>query len=343
MKREFYLDLARSGLRMPIGAHLVLREHADADEILLDGPRLGAVVAAAARRFATPLAFPLMDLTLEKTALLAARSIPAADINAYHFRDAAIDGCATPLIPRMRATCAAIQYLAGRADLLAVGMAIGPFSLATKLVADPITPVFLAGAGATAAEEAEVRLFERVLEVGQDVILEYLRAQIEAGAKAIIICEPAANQVYFSPKQLAQSYAVFERYVLAPNRRVRRLLADAGVDLIFHNCGELFAGMLERFTTLDPAVLSLGSSRVLWEDAARVPKTTVLYGNLPTKRFYSDALLSLAEVRRIKRELSRQMDATGHPFIMGSECDVLSVPECERTIQAKVDEFLNRE
>ncbi len=66
MEREFYLDLAASGLRMPIGTHLVLHEQAHPEEILLDGPRLGEVLIETAHRYTTPLAVPLMDLTLEK-------------------------------------------------------------------------------------------------------------------------------------------------------------------------------------------------------------------------------------------------------------------------------------
>jgi hypothetical protein len=34
------------------------------------------------------------------------------------------------------------------------------------------------------------------------------------------------------------------------------------------------------------------------------------------------------------------MRDVGHPFILGSECDVLSVPGYEQTIKAKVEEFL---
>lgn len=41
--RQYYLGLAHSGLRMPIGTDLVLHEHADAGEIVLDGHRLGQV------------------------------------------------------------------------------------------------------------------------------------------------------------------------------------------------------------------------------------------------------------------------------------------------------------
>jgi uroporphyrinogen-III decarboxylase len=182
-----------------------------------------------------------------------------------------------------------------------------------------------------------------MLGLAMEVILQYLKAQIAAGAKAIIICEPAANKVYFSPNQLAKSYGVFDRFVMEPNRRIKEFLATHGVDLIFHDCGELLDGMVRRFTTLDPVILSLGSSRKLWEDAALVPKTTILYGNLPTKRFYSDALISLAEVRRLSVELIDRMRAVEHPFILGSECDVLSVPGHERTIMEKVEAFLEAE
>ena len=37
----------------------------------------------------------------------------------------------------------------------------------------------------------------------------------------------------------------------------------------------------------------------------------------------------------------RRMAATGHPHILGSECDVLSVPGREAAIMAKVDAFVN--
>jgi hypothetical protein len=128
------------------------------------------------------------------------------------------------------------------------------------------------------------------------------------------------------------SYEIFDRYVMQPNRQIKDLLAAHNVDLIFHDCGELLDGMIQRFVTLDPAILSLGGSRLLWQDATLVPKSTVLYGNLPTKKFYSDQLVSCADVRRMTIELTQRMRDVGHPFILGSECDVLSVPGCERVI-----------
>jgi uroporphyrinogen-III decarboxylase len=340
MERQYYLDLAAAGSRMPIGTHLVLHEHADHERIVLDGQKLGRVVEESARRFRMPFAFPLMDLKLEKEALLLARGVAADKVDTYHFASVPEDDGALRLTEKMVAVCESIGYIAAETDLVPVGMGIGPFSLMTKLISDPITPVFLAGDGATGEDDEEVALVERLLEFASKTIRFYLDAQIQAGAKAIILCEPAANKVYFSPIQLAQSYDVFERYVMVLNREIRAQLAAAGVDLIFHDCGELLDGMVQRFTTLDPAMMSLGSSRLLWEDAALVPKSTVLYGNLPTKQFYSDELFSVAKVRQLSDDLTRRMQATGHPFILGSECDVLSVPGHELSIKAKVEEFL---
>ncbi len=339
MDRQYYLDLAAQGLRMPIGTHLVLHEHADHGEILLDGGRLGGVVVETASRFETPMAVPLMDLKLEKEAMLASLGIPSSEIESYHFKEPPPAYPAFQPTPRMLATCEAISRVSQTSGLLPMGMGIGPFSLMTKLIADPITPVYLAGSGLGPDDDPEVALVERVIELSTRVILDYLGTQIDAGAKAIIVCEPAANLVYFSPNQLDNSYEIFDRYVTGPMRRVKAMLDSHGVDLIFHDCGELTTGMVERFATLDAAMISFGCSRTLWEDAALIPKTTVLYGNLPTKNFISSQL-TVAEVERLAAQLLHRMQATGHPFILGSECDVLSVPGKEREILDKVDAFM---
>lgn len=340
MKRHYYLDLAASGLRMPVATHLILHEHADAKQIMSDGRRLGQVLEETARRYKTPIAVPLMDLTLEKAALLTAMGVAEKEIDSYHFDEPPVSHPDVRLTPRMVATCDALRYIATETDLLPVGMSIGPFSLMTKLIADPISPVYLAETGASREEEPEIAIVEETLKLALEVILFYIKSQIEAGAKAIFLCEPAANIVYFSPSMLEKSYDVFDRYVLEPNRQIKELLENHDVDLIFHDCGELTDEMIRRFASLDPAMLSLGSSRKLWQDAALLPKTTVLYGNLPSKHFYSDEQMSVIKVRTLAEELLEKMSATGHPFILGSECDILSVPQCEVGIRSKVDAFM---
>jgi len=63
----------------------------------------------------------------------------------------------------------------------------------------------------------------------------------------------------------------------------------------------------------------------------------VLYGNLPSKLFYSDETMPLARVAQDAADLAARMAACGHPFILGTECDTLHVPEHAATIRAKVD------
>jgi uroporphyrinogen-III decarboxylase len=243
----------------------------------------------------------------------------------------------------MDATLGAIRYIATKTELMPVGMLIGPFSLMTKLVADPISPVALAGAGMTAEDEPAIAVVDACLDLALAAVLRSAKAQIAAGAKAIIVCEPAANVVYLSPRLLRSNPDLLARFVLRPNMAVRKLLDEAGVDLIFHDCGELLSGMVAAFAeNLHPVIFSLGSSRKLWEDAAVVPKDIVLYGNLPSKTFYSDAAMPIETVRERTEDLVRRMAGVGHPFILGTECDVLHVHESAETIRRKVDAMILR-
>ncbi|MCL1909447.1 MAG: uroporphyrinogen decarboxylase family protein [Kiritimatiellaeota bacterium] len=335
-----FLTLSASGHCAPIGTHLVLHDKPNADKIPLDGEALGRLFVETAERFGTSLAVPLMDLAIEKAALLGQLGVPENEIETFHFAAPPADPGPPRLTPRMKTVCEALTHVAAQPGLISCGMGIGPFSLMTKLVADPITPIYLAGMGMTGEDEPEVAVAERCLELGLRLILAYVEAQCDAGAKAFYMCEPAANIVYFSPKQLEETdYAVFEKFVMAPVREIAALLRRKGVEFVFHNCGELTDEMVRRFGTLDISVLSLGSSRKLWEDAALIPKNIVLYGNLPTKRFYSPAL-PVAEVTHIAEDLVAKMTETRHPFILGSECDILAVPGAEHEILPKVEALL---
>ena len=313
MLRNTLLELAASGARFPLGTDLVVHEADDPEVILEDGERLGRVVERAAERWNIPLGIPLMDL------------------------EHSADGES----PRYHALLDAIRYIAGHTKLMPCAMLIGPFSLATKLASDPITAVALAARGMSAEEEPLVRGIDDALSEAERRVLLTLRAILSAGAQAVIICEPAANIAYFSPRQLRGNAGIFEKYVMAPNLRLKSELDRAGAALIFHDCGELTPEMVRAFAhEIHPEMLSLGSSRKLWEDAALVPRDVVLYGNLPTKTFYCDTTTPDDAVRQRTGELLQRMRDCGHPFILGSECDVLHVPEHSQTIRRKVDLML---
>ncbi|MCC6681960.1 MAG: hypothetical protein IT445_13755 [Phycisphaeraceae bacterium] len=349
MSRQLFLDLARSGLAMPIGTDLLLHEQPDAEAVLLDGDRLGKLTAAAAARYGTMLAVPLMDLRIEKQAIGRALGMAEMDIETMMIsqplsveRIAAADRylIESPT-PRMWATEQAIRYVAEHTELLPIGMCIGPFSLTVKLLADPIMPVYSLAAGAMAEDDPEVALLLSVMDLSRRVVLTYVRRQIAAGARAMFICEPAANVVFLSPRQMADHPAdrpdALDRCVMQPLHMLAELLREAQVDMLLHDCGELCDQIVRRLGhDIHPAVLSLGSPRKLWEDARLVPDDVVLYGNLPSKRFYSDQDLPVAQVQAMIDELRSKMAVTGQPYILGTECDVLHVPQFAQTIRDKV-------
>jgi Uroporphyrinogen decarboxylase (URO-D) len=349
MIRQFYLDLAAHGLRMPIGADLVMHEESDPETVRNNGQALGRVIGKTARRWGTPLAIPLMDLRLEKTDLLAMAGVSATEAEAFHFTSPLDETVLATLCGEQTAAlCAgsiardqALAYIGTQPDLVSVGMAIGPFSLITRLMADPITATALSGSGIEAEDSDEVKLLWQCLRVSEAAVLRSMRSQIRHGAKAIMICEPTACSAFISPRQLKAGSNLFERLVMEPNLRLKAALTEAGCDLIFHDCGELIDPMVEAFAQrLHPVILSLGSSRKLWQDAHLVPKDVVLYGNLPTKSFYSDGAMPVEEVIRRTDELVANMKACGHPHIVGSECDVLFVADAQETIGKKVDAMM---
>lgn len=346
MERSFYLDLSRRALCMPIGTDLVLNEEAEPEKVRNDGAALGQVIARAARRWGTPLAVPLMDLRLEKIDLLAMAGVTAQEAEAFHFRQPLTDGQMAALLGEQTAPlCAgsaardqALDFITTQTDLIAVGMAIGPFSLTTRLMDDPISAAALWGGGMEPEDAPEVQLLLQCLQIAEAAVQRAVASQIAHGARAIMVCEPTASTAFISPRQMRAGSNLFERLVMEPNLRVKAALEAAGCDLIFHDCGELIDPMVEAFAQrLHPVMLSLGSSRKLWEDARLVPDDVVLFGNLPSKSFYSDGAMPVDEVARRSEELLKQMKACGHAHILGSECDVLYVPEAREAILAKVE------
>lgn len=344
MDKQFYLDLAHRGVRMPIATHLVLHEHPDPEAILLDGERLARVMVDTAERFGLPLALPVMDLTLEKDLLLHHLGVPPEQRAGYHFRQPpapALAGRIGPgmdlrVSPRIQANCRALSSIRAAGQKLPVGMSIGPFSLLTKLLQDPITPLYEAGLGTSPRDDEDVALLHTLLGLAETVVQATCAAQIQAGARAIFLCEPAANLVFFSPNQVRENPAVFDTFVIEPNRRLKAMLDAHDTDLLFHDCGALIPEMVQALGRLEPRLISFGSPVRLWEVEPFVPRDVVLFGNLPTKKFYSDAEVPLGEVAALVAEIEDRLRPSGHPFIIGSECDVLSVPGYESGILAKV-------
>lgn len=345
MNRAYFMDMAAKGSCIPLATHLVLHEKENAEALLLAGKELGKVVEEASKRFGSEIAVPVMDLTIEKEALVNILAPDTEDTGTFHFSEPPneaminrVEAVLDDKLPKsMQAQCDAIRYIAEETDLLATGMTIGPFSLMTKLMDDPVVAVCLLGMGMTAEDEPSVEMVARCMELAVRVILLYLQKQIDAGAKIIIMPEPAANSVFVSPNQIADGSDVFDHCVMDNLYRIKKLLTDNDVAWIFHDCGELTDEMLLKFSELKPEVLSLASTVELPEVAKLVSKDIVLYGNLPSKKFYSDSLFSRDQVIETSQKLIQQMKDADHPFILGTECDVLHVDGCDETIKQKIE------
>lgn len=343
--RGLFLNLARRELRFPIATDLSLHEHPDPESARRDPALLGQIIAASAARWQNPLAVPLMDLRLEKADLLNAFGVPEDEAEAFHFSERP----PSELPPRMflpahAAAIGAIGWIRDHTQLIPCGMSIGPFSLMTRLLSDPITPLALLARGLGADGDPGIGIAQRAMQLAVQTVHRSVEAQLRAGAQVVIVCEPSASIAYLSPRQLRQGSTLFEDFVLKPNRALRDLIHAGGALLFFHDCGELTDDMVRAFAQdIRPEVLSLGSSRDLAADAALVPEDVVLYGNLPTRRFYSDGALPPEEVRRLTCELLRRVRATGHAHIPGSECDVLHVPGTSGAIAEKLSILMTAE
>jgi len=344
MNRTHFLEMAAKGCCIPMATHLVLSEKENPEALHLDGIALGNVVEEANKRFGSKLAIPVMDLTIEKHTLV---NILAPEVNApgiFHFSTPPTEAMIKQMeavleekLPQsMQAQCDSIRYVAEQTDLIPTGMTIGPFSLMTELIDDPVVSVCLLGMGMTPEDEPDVEMVIQCMELAVRIVLLYLQKQIDAGAKVIIMPEPAANSVFISPNQMTDGSDIFDRCIMDNLYRIKKLLTDNDVAWIFHDCGELTDEMLLKFSELHPEVLSLASTVKLPEVAQLVAKDIVLYGNLPSKKFYSDSLLSNKQVIESSLKLIQDMKDANHPFILGTECDVLHVDGCGKTIKQKV-------
>ena len=106
-----------------------------------------------------------MDLRLEKALLLQGLRLAPGSAPAFHFKEAPtaaevramITALAAPLPVALQAHVDAVRFVVGSApDLVPCAMTIGPFSLMTTLLEDPISAVYLASTGATADDEPAV-------------------------------------------------------------------------------------------------------------------------------------------------------------------------------------------
>ena len=79
------------------------------------------------------------------------------------------------------------------------------------------------------------------------------------------------------------------------------------------------------------------ATRSVQSDAVRDQRIAKLVPLVTPQELYDE--VPLDGVPALVHEIEDRLRASGHPFIVGSECDVLSMPGYEKTIMAKVMAF----
>ena len=343
MARERWLDIARATPTVPLAVDIACHNLPGIKIRSQKSLPVGPALIRAAARYNAPFIFSKMDLTREQATL--ARSLGLSepgDLESFHFNMVPEDGPAAELSKKewfsskeWEEQLSNVMYAHANSTLPVLGSAIGVFTLITKMMQGEkaIVAVSMHGSGETATGDPDVALLLWLLPICEKVVTQSVTAQLNAGAAGIMIADPAA-QVNFIPPSMPE---MFEKFVVEPNRRIRELIERRNADLFFHCCGELVPEYVSEFGhSIHPTVLSLGSSRCLWEDAKVVPKDVVLYGNVPSKHFVSKELTADAVTRQC-RQLRDEMGRIAHPFILGTECDTLHVPGNDAAIDAKLN------
>jgi uroporphyrinogen decarboxylase len=183
------------------------------------------------------------------------------------------------------------------------GYVIGPYSLAGLLM------------GADEAAMATVMqpdVLHQVCVFATDIIQQYARLQISAGAELICILEPSA--VMLGPDQFREFSAQYIKYIVNSCRL-------SGVNTVYHTCGNTMH-LIQEMVAAGVNGLSLDSPDVgvhLDQVAGSIPENVVVLGNInPASTMLFD------KPQDISRAVFSLMDIMRpHPgFILSTGCDL---------------------
>jgi uroporphyrinogen decarboxylase len=185
-------------------------------------------------------------------------------------------------------------------DGFILGGCIGPFSLAARLV------------GVSEAMEltlTEPELMHKVLEKSTAFLTSYIQAFRAAGARGIIMAEPAAGLL--SPRMLSEFSSAWVK-------RIADSLADTQFTIVLHNCA---AKTLHLPAILETGLKTFhfGAPMDMTGALAKVSADVVLCGNLDPTAVFVRA--TPEEVTNRARALLAST-ANHRNFVMSSGCDV---------------------
>ena len=200
---------------------------------------------------------------------------------------------------------------------------IGPFSLAGRLVGVSEAMLYCYD---------EPDMMQIVLEKTAEFLTNYALAYKKTGAAGIVMAEPLAGLL--SP---AQAKAFSHPYV----KRIIDAVQDDNFLVIYHNCGESAAKMVNDLVAFGASAYHFGNKVDMLEVLKQMPSHVVTMGNVdPAGQFKNGTPESIAA--ETKRLLER---CSAYPnFVISSGCDIPPAAPWENidAFFGAVDEFYQK-
>jgi uroporphyrinogen decarboxylase len=269
------------------------------------------VIDALIERFSPDAAFPLMDLAVEANAVGTYTLFPTNDsatvlrepfvlerLRARRSINIAFDTRLQGYVETVK-----LMSIGAPSEVLRGAYVAGPYSLAALIM------------GADDAAMATVlspEVLTELCEFATEIIQEYTRMLIAAGAQIICILEPSA--VMLGPEQ-------FERFSTEYVRHINDSCRFTNVATVYHTCGNTMH-LIDRMVSAHVNVISLDSADAgvdLPAVAERVPEDVIVMGNInPATTMLSG---KPDEIRDCVESLCRSMDRFPN-FILSTGCDL---------------------
>ena len=249
--------------------------------------------------------------------------------------EADVAALAVPDLDKLRYVFDAVtsirKALNGRVPL--IGFSGSPWTLACYMVE---------GAGSKDYRHIKTMLYarpdlmHRVLEINADAVAQYLNAQIDAGAQAVMVFDSWGGVL---------ADGAFQAFSLAYTARVLQQLKRTGTDgavvprIVFTKGGGLWLEDMRQQLACDTLgldwTMDLGRARRILEQApaaGQQPAPTALQGNIDPNILFAPPEAIRAEVRRVLDSFGRpHTDAAqtgiGHVFNLGHGISQFTPPE----------------
>lgn len=278
------------------------------DQLVKDSALQAEAMACIAKETNTLAAVSLMDLSVEAEAfganvVFSSHDVPVVTGQLISDTDEA-EELAVPSLDAGRAkVCIEGIRLAKQKiqDKPVLAGMIGPYSLAGRLM--DVTEIMY-----VCYDEPEA--VHIVLQKATDYLIAYGRAMKEAGADGIVMAEPLAG--ILSPA-MADEFSV--PYV----KRIVDALQDENFAVIYHNCGNSVAHMLDGIFSLGAAAYHFGNAVDMEQILKAAPADCLCMGNVDPAAVIAEG--TPEKVTQVTKELIAKCGKYSN-FVPSSGCDI---------------------